>query len=112
MCNRIPRGKVATYGQIALLCGMPRNARQVGYALRYDLAGKDAAAHRVVNAQGRLSGAAAFETWDMQMRLLRQEGVEVQVTEEGQKVELKKYQWIHTLACAVELAEEFKWLGI
>ena len=33
VCRAIPAGKVATYGQIALLCGKPRNARQVGYAL-------------------------------------------------------------------------------
>ena len=33
ICENIPRGRVATYGQIALLCGRPRNARQVGYAL-------------------------------------------------------------------------------
>ena len=34
VCLRIPRGKVATYGQIAMLCGKPRNSRQVGYGLR------------------------------------------------------------------------------
>ena len=39
VCLRIPRGKVATYGQIAMLCGKPRNSRQVGYGLRENLAG-------------------------------------------------------------------------
>ena len=51
VCARIPAGRVATYGQIALLCGKPRNARQVGYGLREELAG-DVPAHRVVNAKG------------------------------------------------------------
>ena len=57
VCSRIPEGKVATYGQLAYLCGKPRNARQVGRAL-----GRGAAtvAHRVVNGRGFLSGAGAF----------------------------------------------------
>lgn len=37
VCNEIPHGKVATYGQIALLCGKPKNSRQVGYGLRENL---------------------------------------------------------------------------
>ena len=56
VCRRIPRGRVATYGQIALLCGKPRNSRQVGYGLKMGLAGEDVPAHRVVNSQGILSG--------------------------------------------------------
>ena len=50
VCNCIPRGQVATYGQIALLCEKPRNSRQVGYALKHGLAG-EVPAHRVVNAE-------------------------------------------------------------
>jgi len=53
-------GKVITYGQIALLCGKTGNARQVGYALNRNRAG-ESPAHRVVNRQGTLSCAAAFE---------------------------------------------------
>lgn len=60
VCRGIPYGKAATYGQIALLCGKPKNARQVGYALNRGLLGLDIPAHRVVNARGILSGAAAF----------------------------------------------------
>ena len=48
VCSIIPEGKVSTYGQIALLCGKPKHARQVGYALSRGLAGEDAPAHRVV----------------------------------------------------------------
>ena len=40
VCLSIPAGRVATYGQIAMLCGAPRNARQVGYGLREGLAGR------------------------------------------------------------------------
>ena len=61
VCLMIPEGMVASYGQIALLCGKPRNARQVGYALNRGLAGQ-VPAHRVVNGRGLLSGAASFET--------------------------------------------------
>ena len=69
----IPQGKVATYGQIALLCGKPGNSRQVGYGLGRNLMVEDIPAYKVVNAQGILSGAAAFETFDMQKLLLEQE---------------------------------------
>ena len=63
VCRRIPYGKTATYGQIARLCGKPRNARQVGYALNRGRLGDGLPAHRVVNSRGILSGAAAFETY-------------------------------------------------
>ena len=75
VCQQIPRGKVATYGQIALLCGRPKNARQVGYGLKRQLAGEGTPAYRVVNSKGILSGAASFETFDMQRILLQEEGV-------------------------------------
>ena len=60
VCNAIPEGRAASYGQIALLCGKPRNARQVGYCLNRGRAGK-VPAHRVVNSQGYLTGAGSFE---------------------------------------------------
>ena len=59
VCRAIPCGKAATYGQIALLCGKPKNARQVGYALSRGRLGDGIPAHRVVNSRGVLSGAAA-----------------------------------------------------
>ena len=68
VCLRIPRGKVATYGQIAMLCGKPRNSRQVGYGLRENLAGEDIPAFRVVNGRGELSGAQHFVISDLQRR--------------------------------------------
>lgn len=107
VCSHIPRGKVATYGQIALLCGKPKNARQVGYALRTGKLGKNVPAYRVVNAKGVLSGAAAFDTYDMQRRLLETEGVEIVCTEEGFKTDLSKYGWKSTEEDALRFHMEF-----
>lgn len=112
VCRRIPAGKAATYGQIALLCGMPRNARQVGYALRSQRVGREICAHRIVNAKGILSGAEAFETPDMQRLLLAQEGVAARKTPEGWRVDLKICGWKHTLADAEELRAIFRREGI
>lgn len=97
ICKRIPEGKVATYGQIALLCGKPRNSRQVGYGLRENLAGDDIPAHRVVNSKGELSGAVHFEYPGLQKMLLQDEGVEVIWDEKIWKVDLKEYGWKHTM---------------
>ena len=83
VCKSIPQGRVATYGQIALLCEKPKNARQVGYGLKCGLAGEDIPAHRIVNAKGLLAGAAYFHTPDMQKLLLEAEGVEVKRTDSG-----------------------------
>ena len=73
VCRAVPEGKVITYGQAALLCGYPKNARQVGYGLKKELAG-DVPAYKVVNSQGVLSGAASFEHPDLQRMLLEEEG--------------------------------------
>lgn len=107
--NHIPYGKAATYGQIALLCGKPRNSRQVGYALNRRLGEKDLPAHRVVNASGYLSGAASFRTSDTQKKLLEAEGVTV----DGEnRVDLKRFGWHHTLEDALEFREWFEQNGI
>lgn len=73
---RIPRGRVATYGQIAELAGMPRAARQVGYALaalRADWS--DIPWHRVLNARGEVSARSEPGFEDLQRTLLEREGV-------------------------------------
>ena len=100
VCARIPAGCVATYGQIALLCGKPRNARQV------ELAG-NVPAHRVVNTKGFLSGAAYFDTADLQKLLLEEEGVEVEWTPEGYRVDIRRFGWKNTLEDALSLREAF-----
>ena len=111
VCERIPAGRTATYGQIALLCGKPGNARQVGYALNHGRAGV-VPAHRIVNAKGILSGAEAFETSEMQKQLLESEGVEVQKTDAGWKIDLKKFGWENTMQEAEQLYRLFKEAGV
>lgn len=108
VCRAIPYGKAATYGQIAMLCGRPRNARQVGYALNRGRMGENIPAHRVVNSRGILSGAAAFETRDLQKRLLELEGVKVEYTEDGWRVDLKRDGWHNTMEEALRFREIFE----
>lgn len=110
VCREIPAGKVATYGQIALLCGKPRNSRQVGYGLKYGLAGRDVPAYKVVNAKGILSGAIHFDTYDMQRTLLEADGIEVTRTPEGFRVDLERFGWKNTLEDAKRLDEKFRLL--
>lgn len=116
-CARIPCGRVASYGQIALLCGMPKNARQVGYALREGRAGAGVPdhripAHRIVNARGILSGAAAFESPGLQKLLLEQEGIQVEWTKDGWKVDLRRFGWHNTMEEAEELYRVYQREGI
>ena len=108
VCRQVPEGRVVTYGQIALLCGKPRNSRQVGYALRKNLAG-EVPAFRVVNSQGYLSGAGAFARPDTQRKLLRRDGVKVSA--DG-RVDLKVYGWQNTLDDALFLRARFEEEGI
>ena len=108
VCNSIPEGRVASYGQIAPLCGKPRNARQVGYCLNRGRAG-EVPAYRVVNGQGRLTGAAAFEHPDMQRMLLESEGVRVS---EDMRVDMQRFGWKNTLEEALKLREQFEREGI
>jgi methylated-DNA-protein-cysteine methyltransferase-like protein len=73
--RKIPRGRVATYGQVAELAGLPGHARQVGYALAALPAGSAVPWHRVVNAAGAISlpGGTGLE----QRLRLAKEGVAV-----------------------------------
>ncbi len=89
--SEVPRGKVATYGQIAAMCGNPRWARVVGYALHVNPAPGVIPCHRIVNREGRVSAAFAFGGENVQISLLRQEGVEV--SDEG-FVDLAVYRYI------------------
>lgn len=108
VCRMVPKGRVTTYGQIALLCGKPKNARQVGYALRKNLAG-EVPAFKVVNGQGYLSGAGAFAHPDTQRKLLRREGVKVSA--DG-RVDLKLYGWQNSMDEALLLRAMFEREGI
>ena len=86
----IPRGKVATYGQIARMIGAPRSSRAVGYALHANPRPGVIPCHRVVNREGRLAPAFAFGGPEIQAQLLESEGVEVG---EDFIVDLEKYLW-------------------
>jgi methylated-DNA-protein-cysteine methyltransferase-like protein len=87
--KRIPRGRVATYGQVAALAGLPRHARQVGYALHALPEGSDVPWHRVINARGEVSPRAT-PGWDrLQRALLERE----RVLGENGRVDLDRYRW-------------------
>ncbi len=91
--KKIPRWRVATYGQVAALAGLARAARQVGVALRATPAHIKIPWHRVVNAQGRVS--MRLKDWqsggdDLQRIMLEAEGV---VFDENGKMDLKRYRW-------------------
>lgn len=88
--RQIPKGCVATYGQVALLAGNPRWARVVGYALHVNPEPETIPCFRVVNRLGEVSSAFAFGGENEQVRLLEQEGVEF--TPEG-RVDLARFQW-------------------
>ncbi len=72
---RIPKGKVATYGQVACLAGNSRSSRIVGYALHQNPKPGIVPCHRVVNKQGRLASSFAFGGMEVQKKLLEKEGV-------------------------------------
>jgi methylated-DNA-protein-cysteine methyltransferase related protein len=89
--RRIPRGRVATYGQVARLAGLSGQARRVGYAL-HSLSGRKAVPwHRVLNARGELSLARVDPGSALEQRLrLESEGVRF----DGRgRVPLPRYQW-------------------
>jgi methylated-DNA-protein-cysteine methyltransferase-like protein len=88
--RRIPRGRVATYGQIAELAGLGGHARQVGYAL-HALTDEPAVPwHRVVNARGEISPRAEPGDDRVQRQLLEREGV---VFDAANRLELERYRW-------------------
>ncbi len=87
--KEIPRGKVATYGQVAAMAGNPRWARAVGYALHKNPDPVNIPCFRVVNREGKPAEAFVFGGINCQIQLLENEGVEFI---DG-KVDLEKFQW-------------------
>ena len=84
----IPKGKAATYGQVARLAGNPHWARVVGYALHSNPDPDTIPCHRVVNKDGRVAAAFVFGGGAVQRQLLESEGI---IFEPDGRIDLKKY---------------------
>ncbi len=89
--KQIPRGKVATYGQVAALAGNPRGARGVGFALHHNPQPGIIPCHRVIFRDGSLCSGFAFGGPEVQRRLLEQEGV--CFLPDG-RVDLSRFGWL------------------
>lgn len=90
---QIPRGSVATYGQVAEQAGLPGNARLVGYALHALPRASNIPWHRVINSRGEISFPKQTSMFRKQQRLLKDEGV---LCVNG-KIDLAKYGWFERM---------------
>jgi methylated-DNA-protein-cysteine methyltransferase-like protein len=90
LVRSIPRGRVATYGQIAAMAGFPRRPRQVGMLLKGLPEGTDLPWHRVVNALGYVPSKGRWWGAMVQIQRLREEGIEV---DDLGNLALSVYQW-------------------
>ncbi len=88
---QIPKGTVATYGQVAFLAGNPRWARVVGYALHRNPRPGEIPCHRVVSREGRVAPAFAFGGEHVQRELLEAEGI---LFEADGHIDLSVYGWM------------------
>lgn len=88
--RRIPRGRVATYGQVAALAGLPGHARQVGYALHALPDGSDVPWQRVINHRGEVSRRAEPFYEPLQRAMLEAEGV---AFDHRGRVDLGRFRW-------------------
>jgi len=86
----IPRGRVATYGQVAELAGIPGQARRVGYALSALQENTAVPWHRVINAKGEISLRSHAGGEKRQMLLLRREGI---IFGKNKCIPLERFQW-------------------
>lgn len=89
----IPRGSVASYGQIAEMAGIPRGARQVGYTLKHLPDGHGLPWYRVVQASGKIAFARDSLQYREQRARLAGEGVRVL----NGRVDMQKYRWAPAL---------------
>ena len=88
--EKIPYGKVTTYGHIAEVCGIRSSARTVGWALN-GAKNSNLPCHRVVNRFGALTGKLHFGSPSIMEDLLRSEGIEF---DKNGNVRMEKYLWI------------------
>ena len=100
----VPKGKVASYGQIALFAGVPKAARQVGTIMLAQ--GEDHNWWRIINNAGRISIKNPEVTPDVQKTLLEKDGVFVS---DKYKIDIEKYRWRPDLPelKTLELDEEY-----
>jgi methylated-DNA-protein-cysteine methyltransferase related protein len=90
--RRIPKGWVATYGQVAAMAGLPRRARLVGHVLQHLDPATKIPWHRVVNAKGEVSYSLSRNGGDaLQQRLLEKEGVEF---DDRNRFNLERFRWL------------------
>lgn len=90
LVSQIPEGKVATYGQIALLLGEPRSARVVGWAMRAAPKQLNLPCHRVVNRLGEMSPGYVFGSPEVQRAILSSEGI---TFNKSGCINIKKHIW-------------------
>lgn len=88
--KKIPKGKVATYAQIAKLAGKPQGVRGVVWILHSSSVTNDLPWYRVINAKGKISFPEMTENWIRQKGMLEREGIKFS---EGGVVDLKTFQW-------------------
>jgi methylated-DNA-protein-cysteine methyltransferase related protein len=90
--RRIPKGWVATYGQVAAMAGLPRRSRLVGHVLRHLDPATEIPWHRVVNAKGEVSYSPSRNGSDaFQQRMLEKEGVEF---DNRRRFDLERFRWL------------------
>ena len=85
----IPEGSVASYGQIAEIAGIPRGARQVGYALRHLPKGSSVPWYRVIQASGKIAFKSGSDAFNKQSKRLMREDVAIL----NGRIDMKKYRW-------------------
>lgn len=90
VAREVPRGRVATYGQIASLAGLPRHARHVGFALRELPDDSDVPWHRILGASGEVSVRSSSDSHEIQRKLLEAEGIRF---DDRGRVNLEEFRW-------------------
>ncbi len=90
VAEKIPFGRVTSYGAIAKYLGAARSARMVGWAMNGSHNMQNVPAHRVVNKAGLLTGKHHFKGTNLMQQLLESEGIEI---EDNQIKDLEKYFW-------------------
>ncbi|MFZ2664500.1 MAG: MGMT family protein [Patescibacteria group bacterium] len=105
----IPKGKVASYSQVALIAGYPRGAQQVGWVL-HTVGGENGTPWwRVINNQGRISTKCLEHTPSIQKQMLEEDGITVA---KNLDIDIEKYRWRPSVAKLKQLglSEEYTYI--